>query len=59
MPGDRLAVDVRRRGIAQTVTVMAREDPGLELLPVEAAGGALSHAERAFRDAWLTSRMVP
>jgi hypothetical protein len=31
-------------------------DPTLELVPVEQAGGALTDAQRRFRDGWLSSR---
>jgi predicted metalloprotease with PDZ domain len=56
-PGDRLGVGFRRRGGATGATVITvEEDPALEAVPVEAAGGTLTPEQRAFRDAWLGSR---
>ena len=53
-PGDRLAiVFADRAGGARNGTVVLAEDPGVELVAVEAAGGVLSAAQRAFRERWL------
>jgi len=53
-PGERAALRfVDRSGQATTATVVVEEDPALELVPVERAGGTLSEAQRRFRGAWL------
>jgi predicted metalloprotease with PDZ domain len=53
-PGDKLPVGFRRRGGATGATVITvAEDPALEAVPVEAAGGTLTSEQRAFRAAWL------
>jgi S1-C subfamily serine protease len=54
-PGDTLRAVVRRRGFSEQLTIAVEEDPGLELLPVDY--GTLSVQERAFRDAWLKSKV--
>ena len=57
-PGDRVALRIRRRGnrvVNRTLALAA--DPSLQIRAVERAGGTLSAAERAFRDAWLGSRV--
>jgi predicted metalloprotease with PDZ domain len=55
-PGDRVQLSIRRRGVAQELTLTIGEDPRLQLLPVERTGRALTAAERAFRHAWLGSK---
>jgi predicted metalloprotease with PDZ domain len=53
-PGDTMSVSfVARTGVAKTSTVALKEDPRVELLTVEAAGGRLTPAQKAFRDRWL------
>jgi predicted metalloprotease with PDZ domain len=53
-PGDTIAVGfVDRTGAQRSTNVTLEEDPGLELIPVEAAGRTPSPAQRAFRDRWL------
>jgi predicted metalloprotease with PDZ domain len=55
-PGDKLAVGFRRRGGATGATVITvAEDPALEAVPVEAAGGPLTPEQRTFRAAWLAA----
>ena len=56
-PGGRVRLIVRRVD-GRTVPLELRigEDPALEAVPVESAGGALTPAQRAFREAWLGSR---
>jgi hypothetical protein len=49
-------VSIRRRGVAQELTLTVAEDPRLQLVPVERTGRQLSAAERAFRNAWLGSK---
>lgn len=58
-PGDTIRAVVRRRGFSEQLTVAVEEDPGLELVPVDASGRALSPSERAFRDGWLNSKAAP
>lgn len=56
-PGDRVALQVRRP-TGKTVSLMLTlaEDPALEAVPVENAGGTLTAAQKAFRDSWLGSK---
>ncbi len=57
-PGDRVTVDLQRRGGATgTATIALEEDPSLEVVTVESTGGTLTADQRAFRDAWLGSRI--
>jgi len=57
-PGDRLTVTYKRRGGATgTATIVLKEDPALEAVPVEATGGTLTTDQKTFRDAWLGSRI--
>ena len=55
-PGDKVRLSIRRRGMAQELTLTVDEDPRLQLVPVERTGRQLTAAERAFRSAWLGSR---
>jgi hypothetical protein len=53
-PGDAiLVVFVDRTGAEKQTTVTLREDPGIDLLPVEMLGGALTPSQKAFRQRWL------
>ncbi len=53
-PGDRLdVVFVNRTGRTTTAAVTLAEDPRMELVAAEAAGGTLTPAQQAFRDRWL------
>ncbi len=55
-PGDRIpVVFVDRGGRERRSEVVLAEDPGLELAPVEATGGAPTRDQKAFRDDWLRS----
>lgn len=57
-PGDRLTVTYKRRGGATgTATIVLKQDPALEAVAVEATGGTLTPDQKAFRDAWLGSRI--
>jgi predicted metalloprotease with PDZ domain len=59
-PGDRLTITYKRRGGATgTATVVLEEDPALDVVTVEAAGGTLTSEQRAFREAWLGSKATP
>ena len=55
-PGDRLAVAVKRGTAAIAATIVVQEDPELEAVLVEDAGGTPTAEQKAFRDAWLGSR---
>jgi predicted metalloprotease with PDZ domain len=53
-PGDRIGVvyvNRLRTPLASTITLA--EDPSLELLPIEQAGGTLTAAQKTFRERWL------
>jgi predicted metalloprotease with PDZ domain len=53
-PGDRLTVTFKRRGGATgAATIVLREDPALETVTIESAGGTLTAEQKAFREAWL------
>ena len=53
-PGDRVQiVFVDRARVTRRPTVTLAEDPHLEAVPIEAAGGVLTPAQRVFRDRWL------
>jgi predicted metalloprotease with PDZ domain len=53
-PGDRVDVSFADRDDRpRQATVVVAEDPHLDVVPIEAAGGALSPAQQSFRDAWL------
>ena len=59
-PGDRLTITYKRRGGATgTATILLTEDPSLEVVTVEATGGALTPEQKAFREAWLGSKLKP
>jgi predicted metalloprotease with PDZ domain len=55
VPGDKLRVTIRRRGVSEELIVTAREDPTLELIPTE-TNRPLTRSERTLRDAWLGSK---
>ncbi len=57
-PGTRVAVRILPRGAsaARTVDVTLVEQPWLAIVPVESLGEAVTAGQRAFRDAWLSSR---
>jgi predicted metalloprotease with PDZ domain len=53
-PGELVTVTfVDRSGSSQTRTVTLGEDPAVALMTVEASGGTLTDAQRAFRRSWL------
>ena len=56
-PGDEVPLVFRRRGREVRATLRLAADPAIEVVPIEAAGGTLGEAERAFRSAWLESRV--
>ena len=54
-PGDTVpVVFVDRTGVAKTASVTLVEDPHTEVVPVDA--GALTAAQKAFRDRWLGAK---
>ncbi len=56
-PGDSVPVEfVRRDGQHVKATLKLAEDPTVEIVPVENAGGTLTAAERAFRKSWLGAK---
>ncbi len=56
-PGDTVKIEVLRRGTPVTTTLTIAESPTLELVTVESIGAALTEAQRAFRQAWLGSKV--
>jgi predicted metalloprotease with PDZ domain len=56
--GDTVTLAVTHRGgVTRTRTMTLRADPSLTVEPVEAGGGTLSSAQRAFRDDWLGTKV--
>jgi predicted metalloprotease with PDZ domain len=56
-PSDRATIAYLRRGTPARTTVTVAEDPSLDLVTLEAAGGKLTPAQQAFRLKWLASRV--
>jgi predicted metalloprotease with PDZ domain len=54
-PGDTVRLSIRRRGVAQDLSLTVGEDPRLQLVPAERTGRQLTPAEREFRQRWLGS----
>jgi predicted metalloprotease with PDZ domain len=53
-PGDSVPiVFADRSGRQLTATIRLADDPAFELVPIERAGGALTPAQRAFRERWV------
>jgi len=53
-PGDRAEIAfIDRARVTHRSTVTLAEDPHLEAIPIESAGGTLTPAQRTFRDRWL------
>ena len=55
-PGDAVPVVFRRRDGVVNATLRFVEDPRVQAIPIENTGRPLDARQRAFRDAWLTSR---
>jgi predicted metalloprotease with PDZ domain len=56
-PGERVTIAyVDRTGASKTADVVLGENPHVNVIAVESAGGSLTPAQRAFRDAWLRSQ---
>jgi S1-C subfamily serine protease len=59
-PGDTITVAYKRRsGAARSSKLLLAEDPSVEAVLMEDAGGSVTPAQKAFRDAWLGSRQKP
>jgi predicted metalloprotease with PDZ domain len=56
-PGQQLELVFVSRGTERRAQVSVTGDPRLDLVPVESAGGPLTPGQRAFREAWLGSRV--
>jgi predicted metalloprotease with PDZ domain len=57
-PGDTVTIAYKRRnGATGTARIAVKEDPDLEVVAIEAAGGTLTPEQKAFRDAWLGSKV--
>ena len=57
-PGERLRLEVKRpTGRMVTLALALGEDPSLEAVPAGTTGPALTAEQKAFRDAWLGSRV--
>jgi predicted metalloprotease with PDZ domain len=57
-PGEEVAVEFRRpSGETVQSTIALGEDPGLQAATVESTGGTLSPAQKAFREAWMGSKV--
>ena len=55
-PGQTIPIGyVRRSGEMVNTTLKLEEDPRIEIVPIERAGGTLSAGQRKFRDEWLNS----
>jgi predicted metalloprotease with PDZ domain len=55
-PGDSVELVFKRRGQEVRSKAVLAEDPALEIVPVETAGGTLTAEQKAFREAWLGSK---
>jgi predicted metalloprotease with PDZ domain len=56
-PGETVSLDVRRDdGRVSSHTLTFGEDPRLDAVLVETAGGTLTAPQRAFREAWLAAK---
>ena len=55
--GEVVNVDVQSRGARRTIPMTLRGTPSLSLVTYESAGRALSEEQRAFREAWLGSKV--
>ena len=56
-PGDRIEiVYTDRTGKSKAGNVTLVEDPHVEVVPLEATGGALTPAQRVFRESWLAAK---
>lgn len=57
-PGDQIAVEFRRpSGLVVKSSVLLGEDPALQAVTVESTGGTLTPGQKAFREAWVGSKV--
>src|SRR5687767_5937604 len=57
-PGDKVTIEFKRpTGATGTATITLRENPAVDAVPIESGGGTLTAEQKAFRDAWLGSRL--
>jgi len=57
-PGDTVKLTVvRRDGATVTETATLKPDPALQIVPIDQTGGALTDAQRTFRDGWLGTKV--
>ena len=56
-PGDSVEIVFRRRGQQVEANAVLAAPSGLDLVPVEKTGAALTPEQTAFREAWLSSRV--
>jgi len=52
-PGDRAEIRFVQRGRERTAQIVFAADPTIEIVRTETAGGTVTPAQRAFREAWL------
>jgi predicted metalloprotease with PDZ domain len=57
-PGDRLTVAFTRRDGPRTAAMILKSDPSVDVVPVEATGGAPTPEQKAFRERWLGSQQA-
>jgi predicted metalloprotease with PDZ domain len=55
-PGDRMSVEFTRLGKAHTTSITIGEDPTVDVVAIESAGGTLTAAQKTMRQGWLGSR---
>jgi predicted metalloprotease with PDZ domain len=57
-PGESAVLTVLRRGKQiMTTTITLKPNPALVVVPIEADGGALTEAQKAFREQWLGTKI--
>jgi predicted metalloprotease with PDZ domain len=55
--GDSVELVFKRRGVEVKSNAVLADDPTLEVAPIETAGGTLTAEQKAFREAWLGSKV--
>jgi predicted metalloprotease with PDZ domain len=55
-PGETVRVDFTRRGAASQTRITLAEDPTMEIVTLESAGGTLSADQKRMREDWLAPR---
>lgn len=59
-PGETIALAIKRpTGKTATLTLTLAEDPALDAVPIETAGGSLTPEQKAFRESWLGAKRKP